>query len=555
MVEIAGKTAGGRRPRFGGDVRISEDEWVKDEKTGELRLSEKGVTRQKEDIVTLAGKLGVDIVKWYEENDTTAFKKKRIRLPNGRSVWRVIRPEFREMLEDYEDGKIDGVIFYDLDRLARQPRDLEDLIDLVEYYKRPVATVTGELDLRTANGRTMARVLVAMANKSSEDTSRRVARAKLQEAQQGGNASPHHGRRFGYTPDRRIVEAEATLIREGAKRVLAGESWTSLSRFYQDSGIAPVGGGRWSYASIRQIYLTPTIAGIAMYNGVLRKENQEGRRQSPYADPEAVALKDAAGKYIRSTVWQPILEETDWKALVADWKRRRTGAAFSAAGTRKYLLTGLLRCGRIRKDGTVCNRALMGTTVTYGRPGRPKKKRTAYVCPPLALGGCSAMTATTKLDPLIEELLFAHIAANAPQDTDGLSAVPDLDDPDAIDLADVQDRLSKLRAGYAQGTVTDDSMFNIVPQLEARERKLKSGLAKKAKIRRGRLSRAQSPDDVRREWDAGDIGIRRAILSRYLKAVIVRKSTLADTRLVDYSAIEPIWRTESDPMPDDYLTP
>ena len=82
-------------------------------------------------------------MKWYPENDTTAFKKKRIRMPNGRSVWRVIRPEFREMLEDYEDGKIDGVIFYDIDRLARQPRDLEDLIDLVEYYKRPVETVPG----------------------------------------------------------------------------------------------------------------------------------------------------------------------------------------------------------------------------------------------------------------------------------------------------------------------------------------------------------------------------------------------------------------------------
>jgi hypothetical protein len=99
-------------------------------------------------------------------------------------------------------------------------------------------------------------------------------------------------------------------------------------------------------------------------------------------------------------------------------------------------------------------------------------------------------------------------------------------------------------------------MFNIVPRLEARERQLKSDLAKKTKIRHGRLARTQSPDDVRREWDAGDIGVRRAILSRYLKAVVVRKSTLANKRLLDYSAIEPIWLTESDPMPDDgYLTP
>jgi len=229
----------------------------------------------------------VQIVKWYPENDTTAFKKKRIRLPNGRSVWRVIRPEFRQMLEDYEDGVIDGVIFYDIDRLARQPRDLEDLIDLVEHYKRPVATVTGEIDLRTSGGRAMARVLVAMANKSSEDTSRRVARARLQEAQQGRSRKFSGGRRrrFGYTSDGEVIEAEAELIRTGARRILAGQSWASLVKFFTESGIGPVSAREWSYNTIRQIYKTPSIAGIALYDGAMRKENQEGLRRSRFADP------------------------------------------------------------------------------------------------------------------------------------------------------------------------------------------------------------------------------------------------------------------------------
>ncbi|MEU6720446.1 recombinase family protein [Nonomuraea sp. NPDC046802] len=146
---------------------------------------EKGITRQREDITELAERLDVDIGFWYEENDVSAFKKKRIRLPNGRTVWRVIRPDFREMLNDYEDGTIQGIIFYDLDRMTRQPRDLEDLIDLAEYCKRPVETVTGNLDIRTSNGPTFARMMVVMANKASEDTTRRVARARLQQAQEG----------------------------------------------------------------------------------------------------------------------------------------------------------------------------------------------------------------------------------------------------------------------------------------------------------------------------------------------------------------------------------
>ncbi|MEV6566609.1 recombinase family protein [Streptomyces kronopolitis] len=37
----------------------------------------------------------------------------------------VLRPEPRQLLADLASGVIDGVIFYDLDRLVRQPRDLK----------------------------------------------------------------------------------------------------------------------------------------------------------------------------------------------------------------------------------------------------------------------------------------------------------------------------------------------------------------------------------------------------------------------------------------------
>lgn len=42
---------------------------------------------------------------------------------------------------------LDGVIFYDLDRLVRQPRDLEDLANVVGETKRPAIGATSELNL------------------------------------------------------------------------------------------------------------------------------------------------------------------------------------------------------------------------------------------------------------------------------------------------------------------------------------------------------------------------------------------------------------------------
>jgi hypothetical protein len=160
-----------------------------------------------------------------------------------------------------------------------------------------------------------------------------------------------------------------------------------------------------------------------------------------------------------------------------------------------------------------------------------------------------------KLDKLIEDLFFAHLAENRPDDAQG-NAVSGESDPDAVELAGVQERIRKLRMGYAAipQTVSDDTMFTVVPQLEATERDLKSKLRKKAKARMGALSRAKTPEEIRREWEeASDNGIRRAILSRYLKAVVVRKSGKHGPGGLDYEAIEPVWREDGDYSPHDHI--
>jgi hypothetical protein len=89
---------------------------------------------------------------------------------------------------------------------------------------------------------------------------------------------------------------------------------------------------------------------------------------------------------------------------------------------------------------------------------------------------------------------------------------------------------------------------------EATERDLKAKLRKKANLRIGRVSRAKTPEEVRREWDEpADNLVRRAILSRYLKAVIIRKTDRRGPGGLDYAAIEPVWREDGDYMQLDYV--
>ncbi|WP_460946381.1 recombinase family protein [Okibacterium endophyticum] len=97
----------------------------------------------------------------------------------------MIRPQFRAMLKHLADSQAQVVVAYDLDRAVRDPRGLEDLIDAKVLGGFTVRSVTGSLRLDTDSDVAMTRVLVAMANKPSADTARRVARAAKQQAIEG----------------------------------------------------------------------------------------------------------------------------------------------------------------------------------------------------------------------------------------------------------------------------------------------------------------------------------------------------------------------------------
>ncbi|MBA2772736.1 MAG: recombinase family protein, partial [Nocardioidaceae bacterium] len=131
-------------------VRISDD------RAGDAA----GVGRQEKDARALADRLGWQVSEVIIENDVSAFKRRTVTLPDGSTALRVLRPGFRRLLELLTLGQVDGMIAYDLDRVARDPRDLEDLIDVVEQTRAPVESVSGSLRLANDSDITMARVMV-----------------------------------------------------------------------------------------------------------------------------------------------------------------------------------------------------------------------------------------------------------------------------------------------------------------------------------------------------------------------------------------------------------
>jgi site-specific DNA recombinase len=284
----------------------------------------KGNVDQTERIGARAAAIGWRIGRMVVENDlspgrgrsraASAFKRRKIRLPDGRVELRTVRPGFRGALDDLASGKHDGFLALDLDRTVRDPRDLEDLIDVVEQHKVPVESVTGSLRLANDADITMARVMCAVANKESGDKARRVAAARERQAahgEYGGGTRP-----YGFDDDGVTVRpSEAAIIAECTERLVQGASMRSLAADLRTRQVPTVTAPRWTAQTLRAILLRPRNAGRLVY-----------RREE-----------------IGDAPWEPIVPLETFRALqrILTDPNRQTGAGAPP----RWLGTNIYTCG------------------------------------------------------------------------------------------------------------------------------------------------------------------------------------------------------------------
>src|SRR5262245_44200029 len=99
----------------------------------------------------------------------SAWKRRKIKTPSGKVERRVIRPGFREILDDIATGRVNALLGEDLDRIVRDPRDMEDLLDICEARKASVRSISGSIKITEGgdeNERYIARIMVAGASKA-----------------------------------------------------------------------------------------------------------------------------------------------------------------------------------------------------------------------------------------------------------------------------------------------------------------------------------------------------------------------------------------------------
>jgi len=308
---------------------------------GELEKTD----RQLLDVLRAIAARGARLGEVHRDDNLSAWKRKGT------------RPGWRALMARFEEKKIDGAVAWHVDRMMRQPYDLEKLIDLADQGAT-IGNCLGEYRLDDGDHRFTLRILVAAACKASDDASRRQKR-KHEAMRDSGriNGGP---RAFGHQTippgkpipaDQLAAERDAVAWSVGA--LLDGSSQLAVAEELNRRGVFTVTGRTWYDGAIRNMVLK------ARHAGLIEHDDKVGGRAADI---------------------DPIITEDDYRALAAMYRARSKGKRGRPVGpSARYVLSGVLRCA-------VCS-TQMGAMIRAGRTKDASDPYVTYRCP---AHGCPA---------------------------------------------------------------------------------------------------------------------------------------------------------------------
>jgi site-specific DNA recombinase len=442
------------------------------------------ISRQLSDCEQLAQRKGWQVVERYVDADISAYSGKP-------------RPEYARMLKDIEAGVVEAVLVYHADRLHRQPRELEDFIDLCQRHRTKLATVTGEIDLSTHDGQLIARIQGAVARRESDDKSRRI-RRKHEELAQAGRPSGGGTRPFGFEADRRTVRPEeAAIIRDCARRVLAGDSLRSICLDLNARAVPTVTGSEWKSHTLKRILTSARISG----------------------------QRDHHGQIVAKAEWPEIIKPAETQRLQAKLRDpdRRTNRS-----ARRYLLAGLLRCHH-------CGNKL------YSRPRDDGARR--YVCASGPnFGGCGKVTIMAEpLEQYVVEAVLHRLDSPAlPRALNGNVSTDPAGEEWQAEVERAQEKLDELAELWGNGEISRREWVKARAPIEQR---LDTAKRRLAAINRTteltpHLGNAQ---ELREQWSEMTLSRQKQIVGALVEHVVVGPGRRGYNRF-DRSRLTPVWR-------------
>jgi site-specific DNA recombinase len=445
----------------------------------------RSVSEQEGECRAVCERNGWQVVAVYSDNDRSASRYAT-----------KDRPEYARLIRHVEDGGCDVLVTWEASRAQRDLAAYAKLRDLCERRGVLLSYSGRTYDMAEADDRFGTGLDALIAERESDQTRKRVLRAVRANAERG---NPHgrllYGYRREYDPATRellgqvLDETTATVVREAARRVRAGETPYAVAQDFNRRGVpTPTGKGRgWDLTQIRRLCTNPGYAGLRVHQG----------------------------KVTGRAAWPALYDEALHYELVAFFgnPKRRTQRDSAV----RHLLSGIAVCG-------VCD----------GRM-RVQKNRgyLAYLC----VDGFHVSRRENDVDELVEGMAVKRL-----QQANVLAImVPEGDETASRALGEAAEKRARLDAFYdsaAAGELSPAALSRIearlLPEIEAAERR-----AHRATLPAVLVDTAGS--DAAGKWERLSLPQRRTIIEALMVVRIL--PTARGARVFRPDDIDIIWRS------------
>lgn len=159
-------------------------------------------------------------------------------IDEGISAKNMNRFEMKRLIKDVEDGAIDEIIIYKLDRLSRNVIDVYEFIEKLLYLNCNLISIMDNINIHTANGRMLIGLLAIIAQWERETVKERTEDGLINACEQG--KFPVGYTPFGYKKKDSVLSIEensASIIKRIFELACQGQTMKEIQNYLIEENI------------------------------------------------------------------------------------------------------------------------------------------------------------------------------------------------------------------------------------------------------------------------------------------------------------------------------
>ncbi|MGI2256225.1 cassette chromosome recombinase CcrB [Staphylococcus cohnii] len=300
------------------------------------------------------------------------------------------RPELQRMLNDAKNGKLDCVMVYKTNRLARNTSDLLTIVEELHRQNVEFFSLSERMEVKNSTGKLMLQILASFSEFERNTILENIYTGQHQRALEGyyqGNLP------LGYNniPDNKkelmINQHEANIVKYIFESYTKGHGYRKIANALNHKGYVTKKGNPFSISAVTYILSNPFYIGKIQF---AKYKDWNDKRRKGLNDKPVIA----EGKHT------PIISQDLWDKVQARKKQVSKKPQVHGKGTN--LLTGIIFCEK-------CGAAYAASNTTNTLKDGTKKRIRYYSCSNFRNKGSKVCSANSVRADVIEKYVMDQI--------------------------------------------------------------------------------------------------------------------------------------------------